>query len=301
MKRVGDEANVAQPAKRAWGNKSEVIAANDRPSLNALMSMYVRDKCATDAPNATGMWSRWKKSCVAGSKVANAIGLNKFPGGDPLSLWNQICGHEEAAPMEEDQQKRVAFGIENEARARELYGRLMGPNTTLLGTHDRTISVFYPWIDYGCDGHAQGYTNPFMRAGAQRMYMLEIKCPTGKPYESVPIGYMVQIQTGMAVHGMPWCDFVMYTRRAPSGDATEVEHLKVWRVHFSPDCWARILGSLLYFVDCLETDVPPEPEFLLREATDKQYFEAPFISMSVILDQDVRPEPAPAVSTAAPQ
>lgn len=294
MKRASDrqegDAEGQVPFKRQWNGKREVVPASAHPSLSTVMSMHVQHLCASQPPNATGLWARWNKCCIGGTKVANAIGLNGFPGGDAVTLWNRLCGYEDAETMNDEQQARVAFGIENEARARDLYFQLMGANVTLVGTHDRTISSLYPWIDYGCDGHANGYPSPYTRAGTKKDYLLEIKCPTGKPYESVPLTYMVQIQTGMAVHGMTWCDFIMYTRRTPPGEATDVEHLKVWRVHFSPECWALILDKLLYFLNCLDTEVPPETEYLLRPGLDKHHFEAPAINMTVILDQDVRPQ-----------
>lgn len=262
--------------------------------MDVVMSSHVRHLCDTMPNNCTGLWGHWGRMAMAGTKVANAVGLNTFPGGDPVTLFKILRGYMEAEPMDVQQQERVAFGIENEARARTLYACVM--NKTEITTHDRTMSVLYPWINYGCDGHAKGYSSPWARAGQMRSYLIEIKCPTGKPYADIPISYMVQIQTGMAVHAMPWCDFVMYTKRAPDAAPAgkPVERIKVWRVQFNPDCWQRILDRLVYFLNCLHTDTPPEPEFMLTPGLDKHYFESPHITTNVIVDQEVLlPDDAP--------
>jgi hypothetical protein len=287
------DASSALPMQRTksnWNSNKEVVAASAVPSMDTVMSSHVRYLCETMPNNNTGLWGYWGKMAIPGTKIANAIGLNTFPGGDPITLYKLLFGYIEAEPMDEKGQANVAYGIEHESRARALYCLVLGNLETCM--HDRTMSFLYPWINYGCDGHANGYSNPWAKVGQKRTYLIEIKCPAGKPYETIPLNYMVQIQTGMAVHGMSWCDFIMYTKKAPEDVSTAsagvpIEHIKVWRVQFNPECWQLILTRLVYFMNCLHTDTPPETDFMLSPAVDRSFFESPVIVTNVIIDQDV--------------
>ena len=146
--------------------------------------------------------------------------------------------------------------------------------------HERTIGRQQQWLIHGCDGHAEG-SPPGTYRGKAVPYMIEIKCPQGSPYRSVPLYYMAQIQVGLALHEMRWCDFVVYS----TGNEAEglPPRFKVTRVPFSQACWAGLLKALTYFADCLTHGTPPNRTFLCG-AVDEEAFKKAAATAQVLYD-----------------
>lgn len=91
----------------------------------------------------------------------------------------------------------------------------------------------------------------------------EIKCPYSNKYAKtarvqyyVPVYYMTQIQTVMAIFRRDWCDFISYGRknyieRDPvTGQAPPLSSvLTVTRVHFNPEYWEALHARVARFID----------------------------------------------------
>lgn len=283
------------PATTRSRRNPEVVSAGAWPSRDTLLSPFVREELAYRPPNEAQFWAYWNKIAVPATNVAKAIGMNPYPDGTPGLLWARLRGHEDATPppMPPEQEERVARGIDLEPVARAQYEIALRTKVT---RHDHAFAPNLPWLLHGCDGHARGRQNVRAVVGAEHPYIIEIKCPMNGPYKAIPRDYMVQMQVGMALHGVQWCDFCMFTQRRAPGDAEGtqplIDRLTVQRVHRSNACIELILTHVAYFVDCLRYNVPPKAAMAIP-AAKHVLFEAPNISVTPVFDADVPPLPQP--------
>lgn len=301
-KRAGasDAAGEWRAGTRAKRNP-EVVAAGAWPARDLLLSPMVREALTYCVPRTAPFFAYWNRIAVSGTNVAKAIGLNPYEDGSPLLLWERLRGHTDSEwppPMPPEQAERVARGIALEPRARAYYERVFRCTVT---RHDHQFCSELSWVLHGCDGHAIGRQNVRALAGPLHPYIIEIKCPVNGPYRAVPREHMVQMQLGMALHGVAWCDFIMLTQRGldsddggpiatADGTRSVADHLTVWRVHRSAACIELVLTHLAYFVDCLRYNVPPHSAMRVPDAKHA-LFDAPNVSVLPIYDADVTPLP----------
>jgi hypothetical protein len=79
----------------------------------------------------------------------------------------------------------------------------------------------YSWLGYSSDGEL---------SGTEGKHLLEIKCPRN-PYPEIPLYYYAQIQEGMWLLGLPFCDFVVWTKTS----------FTIRRFAFNEDYWNHYL------------------------------------------------------------
>ena len=294
LKRKADDANVIATGSTSKARKNpEVVAAGTFPLRDVFLSPTVRARLAHCPPNSSELWAYWNRIAISGTNAAKAVGLNQYEDGSPLALWMRLRGHvDDTRPLiPPEQEARMARGNDLEPVARAHYEIAMRTRVT---RHDHAFAPDVSWLLHGCDGHCMGRQNVRAVAGAEHPYLIEIKCPMNGPYKNVPIEYMVQMQIGLALHGMQWCDFCVYTHHRAEGDtegtAPPREHLQVWRVHRSPACLELLLPALAYFVDCLRWNVPPRAAMGIP-AAKAELFAPPSVSVSPVFDAFVPPLP----------
>lgn len=155
----------------------------------------------------------------------------------------------------------VQWGIDNEERARQDYIKLMRKVSDVsvqpLGL---TILPSCPYIGASGDGKIHDKSMP---EGCQEG-VLEIKCPysingeviTSKEVHKIDLDFMgmhqgrvtlnhkhkyyAQVQGEMAVLGLTWCDFVIWTAAAES-------NVYIQRIEFDPDFVSKMLSKLQEF------------------------------------------------------
>lgn len=281
-----------------WQGKLHVIPASSMPVRSVGIASHVRALLEyAEGPGGAPVYGKWNQMAIPGTKVAAAIGASDFPDSNPRVFWEELMGLREKEPFTAAQQERISFGVTNEEFVRKLYKHFMQlPAEGGVTLHDKTVGALHPWLLHGCDGHARGRANHKALAGPISEYMIEIKCSS---YTTIPVHYMCQIQVGLALHGMPWCDNVVYSGRGEGADKQLDEgfmgaphRLRILRVFPSHVCWMLILEKLAYFMDCLYYKVPPAPECCLSP-TERALFEAPAVRVETLFDEKFERSPLP--------
>lgn len=250
------------------------------PSRNnyfTLVDRLILRNCKQDA--FQGPWAT-RTRLVTGTTASGAVGINPFSGSDLSSVWHQHMRLQQKPPVDALGKARMKRGSALEDIARELYARQQGVVVEERGV---VIDEEYHWLGHSPDGYV---VNPKTR---KPQFLIEIKVP-GKPYEQIPDSYMCQMQMGMRVHKLPFCDFIVYITTdglEPVREAEKVVYpgrpsrvlppeppihrLTVHRVLRNDAYIERMMRNLNYYIDCLDLGIEPADDWslLLEEASEE--------------------------------
>ena len=142
------------------------------------------------------------------------------------------------------QTRAMREGLEDEPMAAQAYGKVIEQKGNILPC-GLVVSPFANWIAASPDRKIYRPDLP------QQFGLLEIKCPRKNsvlecPYlQPIPSGLLLnrkhehytQVQTQLAVTGLPWCDFFVWTRHD--------HHLE--KIYFDPVFWQNVKDTIDMF------------------------------------------------------
>ena len=187
-------------------------------------------------------WLALRMGKVTGSKIASAIGLNRFQ--SRRALWEEMTGRKEVRDI--SGLPAPAWGTRYEPEARAAYLQVMGEFDVqevgmVLDRLDR-------WIAYSPDGFA----GPQDEHGYGEN-LLEFKCPYGgkgpepnpRVYDKVPEYYVPQVMGGALTTLRKNIHFAAYV---PEGWGQEIA---VWEVTPNREYQAIMREEMRKFYDCV--------------------------------------------------